>query len=136
MLTTSVIVENALLRICIDCGLELAVGQSFAVEANRMILRLTIDPLGGVPPIPDTECEAECLAVVRELAKDGSRRVVTSEILTRLAMDNNWARSTITNALASLTHKGLLINRHDRKGYGLPIGKDGCLRLASPKEEQ
>lgn len=118
-------IETALLRLFADCPAALIIGHSYSVEAGGRILRLTIDPIIDNPPHPEGECESNVYDAVRLLVNEHGRRVTTKEVFAELeTVGQIWGRSTVVNALASLVHKGLLVNPRDKKGYGIPTMPD------------
>lgn len=118
-------IEIALLRLCADCNGALTIGQSYSIEAGGKVLRISVDAPVDAPPAPQTECEQETLDAVRVLFNLYGRRVTAKEVMAELEnVGHIWGRSTILNALATLVHRGLLVNKHDKRGYGVPIPID------------
>lgn len=114
-------IETALLRLFADCPAALSIGHSYAVEAGGRILKLCIEPIVEAPPCPEGQCEEDVLDAVCLLVNEHNRRVTTKEVFAELDNANHlWGRSTVVNALASLVHKGLLVNPRDKRGYGPP----------------
>lgn len=120
-------IETALLRLFADCPSALTIGHTYTVEAGGRVLRLSIEPISTGPPGPDGECEENCYDAVRLLVNLHGTRVTTKEVIAELeSVGHIWGRSTVVNALASLVHKGLLVNPRDKKGYGLPSCTNDC----------
>ncbi len=68
-----------------------------------------------------TECEQDLITVLKELGATFERRFTRTQIENELACRNIlWGATTVGVALAHLVKNGLLINHHDRRGYGLP----------------
>lgn len=118
------VLETALLKIFAAHGDLLNPNESHAVEAGGMVLRLSIEFPADKQPVPEGQCETDVFDTVLELFKQLGRRVVAKEIFAHLeSSDRLWGRSTATNALASLTRKGILVNLRDKRGYGPSVAK-------------
>ena len=63
-----------------------------------------------------TECEENILELFRRLRRQMTAAQIENELHKAGIV---WARSTIHVALASLVARGLLTNRHNRRGYSL-----------------
>lgn len=123
------VVESALLRILAVMGKRLTAGDRWEVQVDEggLVLTLSADYRQAEKPEPRGQCEQDVYDAVRELVEREKRRAVTKEIATHLeATDRLWGRSTIVLALAALVDKGLLVNPHDKRGYGLPEAKGGA----------
>lgn len=113
-------IEIALLRLCAEANGSLVIGQSYSLDIDGKTIRLSIEPISGDPPGPESECEENVLDAVGVLVALYDRRVTTKEVFAELESVNHiWGRSTVVCALAALVHKGLLLNPRDKKGYGL-----------------
>lgn len=123
-------IEMHLLRIFAELSTLLRVNESHSIEAGGMVLKLSVEFPADKPPAPETDAERDVYDAVCELVKLRGRRVVIREVIAHLEATNRlWGKSTVTNALATLTHKGLLVNPRDKRGYGLPTdakGGDSC----------
>ena len=71
---------------------------------------------GELPDTPLTPCEEDIIRVLTDAGKKLTRKEVARAFIVEETL---WAESTLANALASLVARGILQNRHDRKGYGL-----------------
>lgn len=126
-------IEIALLRLYAECSGALIVGQTHSTEVGGIVLRLSIEPPENKPPRPEGTCEEDVYDAVAVLSAAMDRRVTSKEVMAEMDSTNHlWGRSTVLNALAALVHKGLLINPHDKKGYGVPIAPDPHRSQPSP----
>lgn len=114
-------IEIALLRLWGSCADALIVGEPYTIDLDHVTLTVIAKPKASAPPAPEGACEEDVLACVYSLVACHGRRVTTKEILAELEFTEHiWGRSTVLNALATLVHKGLLMNPRDKKGYGVP----------------
>lgn len=115
-------IETAMLRLYADVGPLLKANDCHVIEAGGLILRLSIEYPATAKPAPESQCEQDCFDAAGEIIAETGQRATSRAIIDRLNETGRlWGRSTMLNALASLTHKGLLVNPGDKRGYGLPL---------------
>ena len=117
---TTHLVTAALLRLWAELGPELAALREVRVAAGDYTLTLRAERTDIATLRPN---ERDVYAAAAALCRSLGRRVTAKEVKAELRRrKQEWGNTTVNNALALLVARGLLVNHHDRHGYGVPEG--------------
>lgn len=99
------------------CVAVIATPADLFVEQTAKIMR------ADEPVLPRTDCEKDLVKALFSLGASPSNRFVRERIEERMGKLRlgPHGSSTIAVALSTLVKRGVLVNDHDRRGYGLLI---------------